>query len=138
GSARSQQKTVTIGAIVKQANTASPISGTENIARQLSSERLGGTRLGGNQPARGFTSDHSTPTTRGTVRPIRARPKNSAVSSHRNERVGKSQVRVTGPPRPAPPPAGSTGRGRSPPRSSGPTRAPTRAPSWRGPSSRPA
>src|SRR5207237_4600077 len=110
--ARAPQRTVTIGAIVKLATTASPISGTENIARQLSSERLGGTRLGGNQPACGFTSDHSTPTIRGTVRPIRASPKNSAVSSHGNERVGKSQARVTGPPRPGPAAAGSTGRDR--------------------------
>jgi len=93
---------VAIGAIVKLAIAAWPISGTENIARQLSSDRLGGTRFGGNHPARGLTSDHRMPTISGTIRPSAARPKNRPAMSQGNERYENSQERVIGAPRPAP------------------------------------
>ena len=108
GRASAAHNAVTRGAIVKLATAASPISGTENIARQLSNDRLGGTRFGGNQPARGLTSDQRTPTIIGTIRPISVRPKNNAATSHGPERPGNNRVPIIEPGSPAPARADST------------------------------
>src|SRR5438552_15103769 len=62
---------------------ACPISGTASIARQFASERLGGTIAGGNQPASGSTSDHSTLTISGMISTTDATVKNPRASIQR-------------------------------------------------------
>src|SRR5439155_23173984 len=85
---------------------ACPTPATASIPRQFASERLGGTIAGGNQPASGSTSDHSTPTISGMINTTDATVKNPRASIQRPGAPRMIQDRFIAA---RPPGAGSTG-----------------------------